>query len=135
MPAFKLPANAQPYLAQMRAAEQYHNMPAGLLSSMALQESGFRADVIDGTVKGGAGEIGILQITPRWHPNVNPYDPFASIWYVAALMRDNYTTFGSWEAALAAYNWGPTVLRANGIDAAPSTTKAYIAAITGRVFA
>lgn len=117
-----------------RHASYEWNIPDGVLKAMADIESAFRPEIISGEVKGAAGEIGIMQITPRWHPDVDPYDPIHSIWYAAGWMNDLYRRFGDWRLAIAAYNWGPTNLAQKGYDAAPSTTKTYVsrvAAVTG----
>lgn len=104
-------------------------IPVGVLRTMADIESAFRPDIIAGQTKGAAGEIGIMQITPKWHPNVNPYDPIESIWYAAGWLRELYDRFGSWRLAVAAYNWGPTNLAQYGINAAPQVTKDYVARV------
>lgn len=106
-----------------------YGIPVGVLRTMADIESAFRPEIIAGQVKGAAGEIGIMQITPRWHPNVNPYDPIESIWYAAGWLRELYEQFGSWQLAVAAYNWGPTNLANYGISAAPSITQNYVARV------
>jgi hypothetical protein len=54
-----------------------------------------------------AGAVGIAQILPSWHPNVDPTDPYASLDYAARLMRGYLTYFGSYQLALVAYNAGP----------------------------
>lgn len=115
-----------------RAASYEWGIPAGVLREMANIESAFRPDVISGQTKGAAGEIGIMQITPRWHPDVNPYDPIESIWYAAGWLRELYERFGSWRLAVAAYNWGPTNLAQKGFAAAPQVTQQYVARVAAR---
>lgn len=110
-------------------ASWMYDIPPGVLRTMADIESAFRPEIISGSVKGAAGEIGIMQITPRWHPNVNPYDPIESIWYAAEWLRDLYEQFGSWREAVAAYNWGPTNLANYGLSAAPAVTQQYVARV------
>jgi len=66
------------------------------------QESGFNPYVVS-----WAGAIGIAQIVPRWHPEVDPYDPRASLYYAANLMSSHLEHFGGdYAKALAAYNAG-----------------------------
>lgn len=110
-------------------ASYEYGIPDGMLRSMAGIESGFRPEVISGEVKGASGEIGIMQITPKWHPDVDPYDPVASIWYAAGWLRELYEQFGGWREAVAAYNWGPTNLANYGLAAAPTVTQDYIAKV------
>ena len=40
-----------------------------------------------------AGAEGIAQIVPHWHPGIDPWDPFASLTYAAALDRSNLTPY------------------------------------------
>lgn len=101
-----LPSSAAPYETAIAAAELRHAIPRGLLGRLLYQESRFRADIISGATTSPAGAVGIAQIVPRWHPGVNPLDPFASIDYAAKYLAQLRKRFGSWELALAAYNWG-----------------------------
>lgn len=114
-----------------RDASYEWNVPDGVLKAMADIESAFRPEIISGQVKGASGEIGIMQITPRWHPDVDPYNPIHSIWYAAGWLADLYRRFGSWRLAIAAYNWGPTNLTEMGYQAAPSVTKRYVDRVAG----
>lgn len=77
-------------------------LPRGLLARVAWQESRYRVDAYNA----GSGAAGIMQIVPRWHPGVDPYDARAAIPYAAAYLRRLYDRFGSWALALCAYNWG-----------------------------
>jgi len=95
------------YRLVFEGAELDHNIPQGLLSRMAWQESRFKPAVIKGEEVSKAGAVGIMQIIPRWHPDVNPFDPIASIKYAASYLAQLHKMFGTWEQALAAYNWGP----------------------------
>lgn len=104
------PETARPYLPDIYDAERAYSLPAGLLARLLYQESRYRQDIITGSLKSSAGAVGIAQIVPRWHPDVDPTDPRASIYYAAKYLRQNFDRFGSWEQALAAYNWGPTAL-------------------------
>ncbi len=98
-----------------------YNLPPGLLSRLAKQESDYNINAIS-----SAGAKGLMQIIPRWHPGVNVNDPIESIFYAGALMRKYFNEFGTWEKALAAYNWGETNVRNKGIEQAPESTKRYI---------
>ena len=115
------PVNGLAFENYFNQASARYNLPLGLLSRMALQESGYNPNAT-----GASGEIGIMQITPRWHPGVNAADPIESIFYAASLMRKYFNEFGSWEKALAAYNWGETNVRNKGIEQAPQSTRRYI---------
>jgi soluble lytic murein transglycosylase-like protein len=81
--------------------DKENNLPPGMLSRMAYQESRYNPDA-----KGANGEIGIMQINPRLHPDVDPTNPVASIEYVGRLMRQYHERLGNWQDAIVAYNWG-----------------------------
>ncbi len=121
-------ANEKKYSGAIAAAETANGIPAGLLHRQLYEESHFRADIIDGTTISSNGAVGIAQLIPRFYPGVNPRDPIQSINAAAQSMRQYHTRFGSWELALAAYNWGPTALAralANGetMDQGPTDTQ------------
>lgn len=130
------PAGALPYLAAIRQAERANGIPNDLLVRLLDQESRYRTEVIDGRVTSRVGAAGIAQVKPATAkdpgygvpPLPNPLDPFAAIaWagqYLAALRR----RFGTWQQALAAYNFGPGNVLAG--KAWPAETRAYVANIT-----
>jgi len=134
--AWAVPESGQSYLSALMSAEHAYNIPHNLLARVAYQESRFRPDVITGETTSSAGAQGIMQIVPKWHPNVNPLDPFDSINYAGYYLRQNYDRFGSWDKALAAYNWGPTILSSTikehgnqWLDYAPRETANYVSEI------
>lgn len=121
---------ALPYLSAFRAAESAHGLPAGLLSRVAAQESAFNA-----TARSRAGAIGLMQFLPATAADlgVDPLDPFSSIAGAARYLRQLFDRHGSWQSALAAYNWGTGNLARKGFAAAPPETRRYVAAIAGDV--
>lgn len=120
-----LPAVGLPYKETFDRATLVYQLPSNMLARVAQQESNFRAAIIS-----RAGAVGIMQIIPRYHPNVDPTVPEDSIMYAAEYLRNLYNRFGDWRMALAAYNWGPTNLQNRGFDAAPSETRRYVAQIS-----
>jgi hypothetical protein len=67
-------------------------------------ESGFDPHAFNA----GSGATGIAQIVPRFHPEVDPTDPEASLRYAARWLRKQLDALnGSYPRALASYNWGP----------------------------
>ena len=96
-----------PYAPLFSASENANGLPTYMLARLAWQESHYRQDIIDGTIQSPAGALGIMQIVPRWHPDVNPLDPAASIAYAGRYLRQLYRQFGNWQLSLMAYNWGP----------------------------
>ncbi len=131
----------EPYRNAITAAEIREGLPHNLLARLLWQESRFREDIITGRVTSPAGAVGIAQIVPRWHPDVNPLDPWASIDYAARYLRDLRRQTGSWETALAAYNWGignlnkalSTYGRQNYLAYAPKETRDYVSQIRADV--
>lgn len=104
--AAEKPENAE-LVAVMHAAEAKSGIPFNLVVRVAWQESRFRPDAYNVA----SGATGIMQIVPRWHPNVDPLDPVASIYYGADYLASLHRQFGTWELALKAYNWGPGNVR------------------------
>jgi len=120
-----------PYKNALANAEAKYGIPDNLLARLAWQESRFRADIISGKTVSGAGALGIMQIVPRWHPSVDPLDPFAAIDYAGKFLSSLYRQFGSWELALKAYNWGAGNVKAwlAGSKSQPLETLNYSAQI------
>jgi soluble lytic murein transglycosylase-like protein len=134
------PAAAQPYLADIMAAEYQNGMPRYLLARLLYQESRYRQDIITGKTTSAAGAVGIAQIVPKWHPDVNPLNVSESIYYAAKYLTKLKNQFGDWETALAAYNWGQgnvnNAMKGNGykwLASAPTETQNYVSEIWGVV--
>lgn len=114
-----------------------YRLPPGLLEAVAYRESRYRDDIISGQLKSSAGALGIMQIVPRWHPELGAsgaLDPVRAVPYAARYLRQLFERFGNWKHALAAYNWGPTALAkaiaAGTGDTWPAETVTYVNEIT-----
>ena len=109
-----------------------NGIPHGLLFRQAYQESRFRSDIIDGTTRSAAGAAGIMQIVPKFHPDISIagiLNPTTAVPYAGKFLRQLYDRFGSWSLALAAYNAGPgNVQKYNGIPPF-AETQTYVTAI------
>tara|TARA_R110001583_G_scaffold4770_1_gene27079 strand:- start:1567 stop:2055 length:489 start_codon:yes stop_codon:yes gene_type:complete len=134
------PEAAKPYLDDIIKAEYLNGMPRYLLARLLYQESRYRWDIISGETKSSAGAVGIAQIVPKWHPNVNPLNVSESIHYAAKYLTKLKNQFGDWETALAAYNWGMgnvnNAMKSNGykwLASAPTETQNYVSEIWGDV--
>lgn len=125
------PAAAKPYLAAIAAAEQKYNLPTNLLARLIHQESRYRHDIISGKTKSPAGAVGIAQFMPATAKQfgINPLDPFQSIDGAGRYLKQLYDRFGSWDKALASYNWGQGNVAKKGLANAPTETKNYLAQI------
>jgi soluble lytic murein transglycosylase-like protein len=123
------------YLALLNAAEDKYGIPRDLLVRQAYQESHFRPDIISGNTVSPAGALGIMQLIPRFYPNIDPLDPAQAIDAAAASMAGYFNQYGTWTNALAAYNDGPGNLNKilAGTKAMPAETQKYISDIIGDV--
>lgn len=122
------PKSAANYLYLLSDASNQYGLPMNLLARVAMQESSFNPDIINGKIKSPAGAVGIMQIVPKWHPGVNPTDPEESIYYAAKFLKSLYKQFGNWKDALSAYNWGSgnlTKFKAGTIKTMPKETVNY----------
>jgi soluble lytic murein transglycosylase-like protein len=136
-----LPPEGQRFAEYFEAATLRFGLPPGLLARQAQQESAFRDDIISGRRRSSAGAVGIMQIIPKWHPEIDPgdaaaderaaLDPQRAINYAGKLLAKLQRQFGSWSLALAAYNAGPAnVTKYGGIPPFPET-RDYVADIMG----
>lgn len=137
-------ARGAQYQALFDAATRRYGLPAGLLARQGYQESRFRDDIISGATVSSAGAVGIMQIIPRFHPEIDPgdaaadrraaLDPARAIDYAGKYLSLLYRQFGSWSQALAAYNWGPAnVARTTNTTLWPLETRNYVSQITADV--
>jgi soluble lytic murein transglycosylase-like protein len=85
-----------------------------------------------------AGAIGVMQLMPNTAKDLgaDPHDPVQNIRAGLSFLKALLEHFGSYDLALAAYNWGPgnltKCIRAHGahwLDFAPTETRQYIAKI------
>lgn len=97
-----LSPTAGTYLPAVNAAAAQYNIPSAILQSIAQQESSFNQNV----PVGGAGEIGIMQLTPAIYQKygVNPFDPTQNINGAAHYLSDLFTKYGNWTDAISHYN-------------------------------
>lgn len=127
------PEKAAPYLYDIYQAEDENGLPRNLLARVLYQESRYRDDIISGETISSAGAVGIAQIVPKWHPDVDPLNPYASIHYAARYLASLHRQFGNWREALAAYNWGPGNVSRKGLERAPLETRNYYGQILADV--
>jgi len=124
--------------AYARSAAVANGIDPNIFERQISAESAFDPNALS-----NAGAVGIAQILPSWHPNVDPTDPYASLDYAARLMRGYLNHFGSYRLALVAYNAGPGRLMPGNPSYLPlatilsdsfggGETKRYVARILGR---
>ncbi len=132
---WEIPSHGEPYRPAIDAAETRYGIPHNLLARLLYQESRFRSDIVDGTVKSSTGAAGIAQFMPATAKQfgIDPLDPSAAIDAAGKYLAQLYAQFGSWSLALAAYNWGPGNVAKRGLAGAPGETQTYVAQITSDV--
>jgi soluble lytic murein transglycosylase-like protein len=79
--------------------------------------------------------VGIAQFMPATAKDlgVDPLDPIASIDKSGGYLRRLYDSLGSWDKALAAYNWGIGNVKRKGLVNAPTETRLYVSQILSDV--
>lgn len=114
----------QPKLTQLEAL---YNLPAGLLRSVALTESGGNQFAVS-----GAGAKGLFQFMPGTAKDMglrgdDVFDPSksaaAAARYLGMLLRMNG---GDLDKTLASYNWGIGNVQKHGLELMPAETRNYI---------
>jgi len=119
------------YVAKINELSQRFDLSPSLLEAVVWQESRWRPNAVS-----HAGARGLAQLMPGTarYLGVDPDDPMDNLEGGARYLREQLDRFdGDLEKALAAYNAGPgRVIRANGIPNIRET-KAYVAAIMGRL--
>ena len=113
-------------------------IPTLLLAALALHESSF-----DPRARGPKGGRGLLQVRPstakqtaarlgvEWRGEASLSEPFVNAKLGAAYLRTLHEEFGNWEAAMAAYNMGPTRLRRH-IDRGRAASSSYAREVVAR---
>ncbi|MEO6798028.1 MAG: lytic transglycosylase domain-containing protein [Candidatus Dormibacter sp.] len=117
-------------LAILKSAAARHQLDPKLVLALSYWESGWDQSKVSAT-----GAIGLMQVEPPTAAEAGPTllgrpvdvtDPVDNAEVGAAILREDLTTFGSPELALAAYYQGPTSLRNDGML---PDTQAYVGGI------
>jgi len=106
-----------------REIAQQVGIDGDVFSSLINVESGFNPNAL-----GDDGSSGIAQIQPSFHA-VNVWDPYASLWYSARLLRSYVEAFGRYDLALAAYNVGSPTIASLGRVPLNGRTELFVARI------
>ena len=112
-------------------------VPASLALAQAQKESSLNPNAYNPT----SGATGLFQLMPATAAQLgvtNPLDPQQSAAGGTTYLAQLYSQFGSWDLALAAYDWGPTKVTkaiatygSNWLAHAPAETQDYVATILG----
>ncbi len=124
----KIPAQ---YISAVRDAEAANGLPRNMLARLLWQESRYRPDIISGATRSPAGALGIAQFMPATarEMGIDPLNPYQAIPAAGRYLAGLYRRFGTWEQALAAYNWGQGNVARKGLGRAPTETRNYFAQI------
>jgi len=127
----EVPEAAAPYIADIDAAADRYGVPREYARRLVQTESNFNPNAVS-----PAGAQGLMQIVPKWHPNVDPFNPKEAIDYGIRYFRENADRFGrdgqpDWRAGAAAYNAGPGTVERRGMDNLPAETRAYVPKVVG----
>lgn len=98
-------ANALKYIPYILDTETQLGIPPYLLARIAYQESHFRDDIVNGTVKSPAGAVGLMQLMPQYFANAGRYW-VDDVYTAGQLLVQLYNRFQDWQLAVAAYNDG-----------------------------
>jgi hypothetical protein len=107
-------------------------VPWSIANNLIQAESSWNPAAIGPPIPGRTERaIGLGQLLPSTARDlkVNPYDAKQNITGGLTYLRQNVDRFGSFEKALAGYNWGPRYVAEKGFEAAPAGTKAYVSKI------
>jgi soluble lytic murein transglycosylase-like protein len=117
-----------PFLDLARTAARKHGVPEDLFLRLVQQESGWNAQA-----RSHKGAMGLAQLMPDTARllGVDPRDPVQNLEGGARYLKQQFTKFGNWPHALAAYNAGPgAVEKYRGIPPY-AETRNYVRVIWG----
>lgn len=113
--------NASAYRNYADVQADAFGIPREFFASLINAESGWNPKAVS-----PKGAQGIAQLMPGTAPNIDRFDPYASMSFAASLLKQYYDKFGSWELAAAAYNAGPGAVTKYGGVPPYSETQDYI---------
>jgi soluble lytic murein transglycosylase-like protein len=119
-------------LALLTSAANQYNVPPDLAIAVAQQESGGNPAAVS-----PAGAQGVMQLMPDTAASLGVTDPFdpaqnidGGVRYLSQLLAQ---FGGNAQLALAAYNWGPGNVSANGFSNWPAETSNYVSSIMNQI--
>ncbi|GLT09808.1 transglycosylase SLT domain-containing protein [Sulfitobacter sp. PR48] len=117
------------FLAIAREAATRHGVPVDLFLRLVQQESGWNHQAVS-----HKGALGLAQLMPGTAARlrVDPSDPAQNLEGGARYLKQQYSTFGDWRLALAAYNAGPAAVQKYGGVPPYAETRNYVKVIFGQ---
>lgn len=116
--------------AAIESAAARYSLPADFLRAVIGVESNGKSDKTS-----PKGAMGLMQLMPDTVATLKVTDPFNVKQNVSAgalYLRHLLDRFGSWERALAAYNWGPSYVDVTPPSEWPQSVRDYVSAIFSR---
>ena len=116
------------YINVARAAARRNGVPEDLFLRLIQQESNWNPSALS-----HKGAIGLAQLMPGTarYLKVDPKDPSQNLEGGARYLKEQYSKFGSWRLALAAYNAGPGAVTKHGGVPPYKETRNYVKKIWG----
>lgn len=131
------PTGSGPYQAVIVNAATENGVPVQILAWLLWKESRYNPAIIDGTKRSPVGALGIAQFMPATAAQelgsvAAALDPTQAIPGAARYLRKLYQQTGTWQKALAAYNWGIGNVLRKGLASAPAETRDYYGTILNK---
>ncbi len=131
------PSGSEPYRDIIQNAAGQYGVPVEILSWLLWKESRYNSAIISGAKRSSVGAMGIAQFMPatareELGSEAAALDPARAIPGAARYLAKLYRSLGTWDKALAAYNWGIGNVQRKGLAAAPAETRDYYNTILGK---
>lgn len=131
------PPGSEPYRTMIESAAAQHGVQTSILAWLLWKESRYSPAIINGSKKSPVGAMGIAQFMPataieELGSTAAALNPAIAIPGAARYLRKLFNALGSWDRALAAYNWGIGNVQRKGLSKAPAETRDYYTTILSR---
>jgi transglycosylase-like protein with SLT domain/sporulation related protein len=120
----------------LESAAHANGLPVEFFVRLIWRESRFRPTAVGPSTRSGKHALGIAQFMPTTAAErslLDPFNPIEALPKAAEFLKDLRGQFGNLGLAAAAYNAGPSRVRAwmAGAASMPAQTRAYVEAVTG----
>jgi hypothetical protein len=121
----------------LESAARSNELPIEFFIRLIWRESRFQSTAIGPSTRSGKHALGIAQFMPATAMErglLDPFNPIEALPKAAEFLKDLRIQFGNLGLAAAAYNAGPSRVRAwiAGTSSMPAQTRAYVVAVTGK---
>ncbi len=131
-PAFeKVAAEPEAICASIELQARRFGLDAAYFARLIFKESRFDAGAV--SPKGAEGIAQFMPATARARGLADSFDIAPALYHSASYLRENWSLFGNWGLAAAAYNAGPNRVRSwlAGDSGLPFETQNFVLSITG----